>query len=605
MSKLPNIKTKNRSSWKLIAEIGKIAYTSNKGNFIAFLLLCVLAASLGFVQSGSFSRIVTEISEHGIAGANYSVIAWSVVLVGLFSFIPSMLTYLNEIFWGAIDRKTNLELADKLNNSLAELDIATIEQSEFQNIAHQANTRGFSSALSMLAWSFGNIQTIFQFIFSAVLIIYINPLAIAFALIGSLPVYFTERRSSINAGNLWTLQTEFYRLISEKTKVFTNSKMLVELKLLLLPHVFRKKINETRTKIDQEIAKADRKDLAIGSLSELFYGISYTGAIFLVVLDVLHGKTGLGNLVFIYATLTTFQISFGSILRSFGRIEQHRKHANKLFDVFEMDSYLKETQKATEIDYGKAPEIEFKNVSFAYPGTKTLVIKDVNFKIRSGERLAIVGLNGAGKTTLVKLMCRIYDPTKGKILINGIDLKKISLSQWQQMIGILFQDYSLYQSETVATNIALGNPMREADPESIVKSGMMANADEFIARFPKDYDESIGVEFHGGVELSKGEQQKIALARIFYKNAPLMILDEPTAAVDAVSEDIIFKSIIGNSNKQTTVLISHKFSNVRDADEIILIEHGTVIEQGTHKQLMKLKRGTYKGLFELQAEGYK
>jgi ABC-type multidrug transport system fused ATPase/permease subunit len=534
-----------------------------------------------------------------------SVIVSSVILIATFSFIPDILTFFSEFFSDLLERKTQTKIGDMMNGRLSDLDIATIEQSEFQNILHQANQRGFNSILSMLSWSFGNIRTIFKFIFATIVIIYINPLAIGFALLGSIPVYFAERYKSRELGEFWTRRTEMYRVIVEKTNLFTASKSLVELKLFSLPNLFRIKINDMRRSVDDETTKVARKTIFAGSIAELFSGLTYGAAIFLVVMDVLHGKSGLGSLVFIYTTLTSFQVSFASILKSLGRIELHRKHANKLYDTLEIEPYLIENEHPTHIDYTTAPEIEFRNVSFIYPGTSRVILHDINFKILAGEKLAIVGLNGAGKTTLIKLMCRIYDPTEGEIFINGVNLKELSLKKWQHMIGILFQDYSLYVDETLRSNIAYGDSSIKIDNERVIDAATMASADGFISQLPKQYDESVGIEFQGGVELSKGQQQKVALARVFYKRAPLMILDEPTAAVDAISEDTIFKSIIERDYNQTIVLISHKFSNVRDADEIILIQNGTILEQGSHDTLMKRKKGKYKELFELQAEGYK
>jgi ATP-binding cassette subfamily B protein len=231
-------------------------------------------------------------------------------------------------------------------------------------------------------------------------------------------------------------------------------------------------------------------------------------------------------------------------------------------------------------------------------------LHDLNLTINFGENLAIVGLNGAGKSTLLKLITRVYDPTEGEILINGIDLKEYDLESWKRCLGILLQEYALYSEETISENIMLGD-ITKHDQSLVEQSAIDTTADGFIKELTEKYNQRVGTEFRGGVELSKGQKQKTALARVLYRRAPILILDEPTASVDALSEDSIFRSLRENHQEQTRIIISHKFSNVRDSDEIILIEHGTIIERGNHDELMKMKKGKYKELFELQAEGYK
>jgi ATP-binding cassette subfamily B protein len=235
--------------------------------------------------------------------------------------------------------------------------------------------------------------------------------------------------------------------------------------------------------------------------------------------------------------------------------------------------------------------------------TKLNILQNVSGRVEPGEMCALMGSSGAGKTTLIKLLTRVYDPTEGEILINGISLKEYDLKAWKKCLGILLQDYSIYSEETITENIMLGDTSKhdQAFVESVSKE---TTADVFIQELPEKYQQRIGTEFQGGVELSKGQKQKLALARVLYRDAPIIILDEPTAAIDALSEDTIFRNLRNNHKHQTRIIISHKFSNVRDADKIILIEHGKIIEQGSHDELMQVDVGKYKELFNLQAEGY-
>jgi ABC-type multidrug transport system fused ATPase/permease subunit len=283
-------------------------------------------------------------------------------------------------------------------------------------------------------------------------------------------------------------------------------------------------------------------------------------------------------------------------------MNEHKKNVDIILDFLETETLVQSgTRSITPDEFEK---ITINNLSFKYPGSDKLVLNSVSLEIRRGHNIAIVGLNGAGKSTFLKLITRVYDPTEGEIFVNDINLKEYDLESWKKCLGILLQEYELYSEETIAENIMLGDVSKH-DQGLVEKSAIESTAYDFIKDLPMAFEQKVGTEFHGGIELSKGQKQKVVLARVLYRNAPIIILDEPTASVDALSEDVIFKAIKENHKHQARIIISHKFFNVRDADQIILIEHGSILEQGSHDKLMKIKNGKYKELFELQAEGYK
>jgi ATP-binding cassette subfamily B protein len=263
-------------------------------------------------------------------------------------------------------------------------------------------------------------------------------------------------------------------------------------------------------------------------------------------------------------------------------------------------------EQAVRLDISEPPLIEFDNVSFRYPaeeGEPPLVLQQLSFTIKPGEKVAIVGVNGSGKTTLIKLLCRIYDPTEGNIFINGINLKDLSLEDWQSAIGILFQDFPVYNL-SIRESIGVGrldeNGEQPAEKDEQIKlAAQYSGADDFI----KDYDQLIWKEFANGVDLSKGQHQRLAVARMFFRNAAVTILDEPTASIDAVTEEKIFSTLEKNMEGKTVILITHRFSTVKNADKIMLMEHGRLIEYGSHKALMQLD-GQYAALYNMQAKRY-
>jgi ATP-binding cassette subfamily B protein len=249
------------------------------------------------------------------------------------------------------------------------------------------------------------------------------------------------------------------------------------------------------------------------------------------------------------------------------------------------------------------PLIEFKNVSFRYPKTERDILKDFNLTIQSGEKVALVGENGAGKTTLIKLLLRFYDATEGEILINGVNLKDVNLEEWHKYIGALFQDFIKYQF-TFKENIYFGDLTKKQEEELLKEAIVRSGADKYLDTLPDKYDQIVGKMFEGGMDLSGGQWQKLALARAFYRNAPILVLDEPTSAIDAKAEYEIFQKVQSLQKDKTVVIISHRFSTVRNADRILVLDEGKILEEGSHEKLMK-KKGLYAELFNIQAQGYK
>lgn len=285
-----------------------------------------------------------------------------------------------------------------------------------------------------------------------------------------------------------------------------------------------------------------------------------------------------------------------------------------IFDLFDRGFYVSQVRKlfevkpalldgTTKIDPTLPPKIEIKNVWFKYPNSKEYVLKNINMTINAKEEIAIVGENGAGKTTLIKLILRFYDPDKGEILINGIPIKELSLDTYYKAISTLFQDYNKYHMLTVEDNIRIGNSHKSGKSEEIKAAAQKADAEKFINSLDNKYKQILSKAFDDGTELSTGQWQKLALARMFYRDTPVLILDEPTASIDAMAEYKIFKRIYKFLKDKTVIIISHRFSTVRNAKKIYVLDKGKIIESGTHKELMK-NNGTYTKAFELQAEGY-
>jgi ATP-binding cassette subfamily B protein len=290
------------------------------------------------------------------------------------------------------------------------------------------------------------------------------------------------------------------------------------------------------------------------------------------------------------------------ILSRFTAVSQGAIYLKDFFDFFKIQPAIKLSPDARPFPNPIKLGFVFEDVGFKYAHSERWANRHLNFTLHAGEKLALVGENGAGKTTLVKLLARLYDPTEGRILLDGYDLKEYDLAALRKQVGVIFQDYLRYQM-TVAQNIAVGNIAQQLNRKLIVDAATQSMADVLVQRLPDKYDQALGKRFNQGVELSGGEWQKIALARAYMKDAQLFILDEPTAALDARAEYEVFQRFADLTKGKTAVLISHRFSTVRMANRILVLDKGMLLEEGSHEALLA-KNGRYAELFNLQAKGY-
>lgn len=316
----------------------------------------------------------------------------------------------------------------------------------------------------------------------------------------------------------------------------------------------------------------------------------------------LEGQVTTGDTTFLITTIDSFYRGIEGFSAEIVAFRDFVMKAKQVYEFFNLKSVVTDGDfKLPRLE--EPPIIEIKNISFHYPNSEENIFKDFSLTIKKGEKIAIVGENGAGKTTLIKLISRIYDPQEGEILINGINLKDIKIDDWYKNIGVLFQEYNFYGELTAKENIYIGKSMKEIDEEKIIEAAKNADAHNFIMDYKYGYDTIMSERFDDGIRPSSGQKQKIAIARFFYRNAPVAIFDEPTSSIDAESEYRIFNRIYKFFENKTVVIISHRFSTVRNADRILVLHDGKIDEEGTHEELLK-KEGRYFSSFSKQAKGY-
>ena len=354
---------------------------------------------------------------------------------------------------------------------------------------------------------------------------------------------------------------------------------------------------------NNEIKKIVRQDSITTFLVDILNVFAVIGGCLQVFKMAIEREISIGDTTFFVSSISNFYSSMKNMTAELVLFLDSVTKGKQVVEFFNLQPLVSDGSVKLE-RLVTPPSIDVNNITFRYPGSHRDIFKNFSMKIESGQKVAIVGENGAGKSTLVKLLCRMYDPQEGKILINGIDLKELSINDWYKNVGTLFQDFNFYSSLTVEENIYIGKSVKEIDRKKIVASAKNAEAHEFIMKYKKKYNTVMSEDFKDGVKPSHGQKQKIAIARFFYRDTPLVIFDEPTSSIDADSEFRIFNRIYKFFNKKTVIIISHRFSTVRKADIIFVIKDGKLIEKGSHKELIE-RKGLYFRNFTVQAEGYK
>jgi ATP-binding cassette subfamily B protein len=340
-----------------------------------------------------------------------------------------------------------------------------------------------------------------------------------------------------------------------------------------------------------------------GTFFTMLGSAGYYGAYVYIIIKAIDGTVSIGELVFLSGSFQQLSNLLDGILTRFTAVSQGAIYLQDFFEFFDIKPKIKPAEKPLPFPKKIEHGFTFEDVGFKYVNSERWANRHLSFTLHPGEKLALVGENGAGKTTLVKLLARLYDPTEGRILLDGINLQEYDIADLRLNVGIIFQDYLRYQM-SFAQNIAVGKINEKENRPLIENSAKQSLADVLAAKLPNNYDQQLGKRFADGVELSGGEWQKVALARAYMRDAQLLILDEPTSALDARAEYNVFERFAELTKGKTAVLISHRFSTVRMADRILVLDKGELIEIGSHEELL-IKGGRYAELFDLQAMGYK
>ena len=518
--------------------------------------------------------------------------------IAIFSDVFNRLIGATDTLMGSLySNDSSVELIQKT----ARVDLQYLEDSEFYDKLERAR-RQTVGRVNLMSNSLAQAQDFITIVSLISALIYFYPILVILLVISIIPTLLNELKFSSSNYKLTSRMAPERRQLDYMRVIGASDVTAKEVKLFGLADFISRTFSTTANKYYQSIKKLTIKRSVWGAIFNIIGVIAYYGAFVFIVLKAVVSLVTIGELTFLAGSFNKLRNQLQVMFTRFSNITESAMYLHDYFEFIDMEfndqSDFLQLPVPAEIVTG----IKFQNVTFSYPNGHIPVFNGLSFDLRKGEKLALVGENGSGKTTLIKLLLRLYEPTSGCILLDGVDIRHYEKEEYQKLFGAIFQDFVKYYL-TTRINIAVGNIENVGNDKKIEEAAELSLANEVVKDLLNGYDQELGKRFKKGAELSGGQWQKIALARAYMSEAPIIILDEPTSALDARAEYEVFQRFIGLTKGRTSIIISHRFSTVRMADRILVLNNGEVLELGTHEELME-NGNLYSELFELQAEGY-
>lgn len=498
--------------------------------------------------------------------------------------------------------KFTRHISTRIMEHASRLDLIRYEDPLFYDKMERARAQGTDRV--MLVQMMGRlVQDLITAVALAVGIGFFSPWLLVFLIVCVVPAFLGETHFAFLGYSLSFEQTPARRQMEYLRILGGSRESAKELKLFGLGPFLVGRYKVLSDELHRQNVGLAKRKLIFGAFLTLLGTLGYYGGYAFVIYQTVIGVLTIGQLTFLAGAIAGASSGIQAVFTTFAGVADQSLFLTDLVDFFAVQPTILSKPGALVAPRPIRQGIEFKNVSFSYPGNRRRILSGINMRIEPQERVALVGENGQGKTTVVKLLTRLYDPTEGQILLDGVDLREYNLEDLWKEIGVIFQDFVHYDM-TVSENIGVGRIEEALNPFRIRAAAIKTFAEKVIQKLPKGYDQPLGCRFEGGVDLSGGEWQKIALARAYLRDAQLLVLDEPTAALDARAENEVFERFSELTSGKMALLISHRFSTVRMADRILVLQKGGIAEQGQHDELVR-EGGLYAQMFELQAASYR
>jgi ATP-binding cassette subfamily B protein len=567
-------------------------------SIILRLAVAGLPALLGYISSWILGHVKLAIDHQPLPPRFWWMVGAEVALAVFANAVNRGIDYLDSLL---SDRYTFF-VSVRVMRKAADLDLTTYEDPVFYDRLERARVQA-TDRLAMIQ-QMGRLlqQVVTTAIFTGILM-YHSPWLVLLLTLGVLPSFVGETHYAFLGYAKNFRQTPAKRQMDYLRQAAGSREGAKELKLFNLADYFTGRFTTLSKQIYEENVDLSRRKLFWGGILTMIGTLGYYGSYVFVIWRAVEGQIDMTTLLFLTTSIIQAQSNLQQVFSSASGIADQALFLTDLIAFFDMQPTVLSKPDGKLLPRPIRRGFEFRDVSFAYPGTTRRVLKNFNFTLSPGERIALIGENGQGKTTVVKLITRLYDPTEGQILLDGVDLRDYKLEDLHHEIGVIFQDFMRYEM-TARENIAVGRVERDHNEDEIREAAEKSLAASVVAKLEHGYDQMLGRRFETGVELSGGEWQRVALARAYLRDAQLLILDEPTAALDAKSELEVFERFAELTTDKMALLISHRFSTVRMADRIVVLDGGQLVEQGNHKQLMALG-GRYAEMFEMQAASYR
>ena len=594
--------TEQFSALRNLPKFFKLIWQTNKTLTIANVLLRLISSGIPLAMLYIGKLIIDEVLRLLETSENDMTFLWTIIALELglalvSDILSRSITLIDSLLGDLFSNNTSV----KLIRHSAQLDLYQFEDPKFYDKLERARRQTVGRVV-LMSQVLSQFQDIITIVFLGIGLVAFNPWLILLLFLAVLPAFlgethFNERSYSLSRG--WTperRELDYLRYIgasdttAKEIKIFGLSDFIADKFKLLADNYYSA---NRKLAISRAIWGTGLSSIGV---------LAYYGAYVFILIQTVSAIITVGTLTFLAGSFKRMRDMMQNIMRRFSKIAESALYLQDLFDFLELKPEIKSPIVPKTIPTPIQSGFTFENVGFKYYQSERWSLRHVSFHLNKGEKLALVGENGAGKTTLVKLLARLYEPTEGRILLDGVDIREYGLEEYRKAIGVIFQDYVRFQMK-VNDNIAVGQIDELANEAKIETSAIKSLASQVVDKLPNGFEQMLGKRFKDGVELSGGEWQKIALARAYMREAQLLILDEPTSALDARAEHEVFVRFSELIEGKSAVLISHRFSTVRMADRILFLENGQKLEMGSHEELLAKDR-KYAELFHLQARGY-